>query len=252
MDTSALLANNKADLDQLFSRMGEFEIRLKNATASPALVHTDLKTLASEYADFKNLVWQALTKISAQTNLLSLGLERHEAFMRRKVLLFHGVTESKEEKLAEVIAKVISDKMQLSDITSSDLQACHRLGSSSTKTRPVLVRFRDLDKRREVWDSKTALKNTGMVISEFLTKSRHDLFVAARKYRRLYELSDPPYKIVHWVKFRWLENSEREVMTLAAERDPAWHVCKATSSSSRVPVGTDDSDSECDLIRDHH
>ncbi|KAI5634138.1 hypothetical protein NE865_13139 [Phthorimaea operculella] len=182
MDTSALLANNKADLDQLFSRMGEFEIRLKNATASPAPVHTDVKILASEYADFKNLVWQALTKISAQTNLLSLGLERHEAFMRRKVLLFHGVTESKEEKLAEVIAKVISDKMQLSDITSSDLQACHRLGSSSTKTRPVLVRFRDLDKRREVWDSKTALKNTGMVISEFLTKSRHDLFVAARKY----------------------------------------------------------------------
>ncbi|KAI5634634.1 hypothetical protein NE865_12649 [Phthorimaea operculella] len=182
MDTSALLANNKADLDQLFSRMGEFEIRLKNATASPAPVHTDLKTLASEYADFKNLVWQALTKISAQTSLLSLGLERHEAFLRRKVLLFHGVAETKDEKLAEVIAKVIGDQMKLSDITSSDLQACHRLGSSSSKTRPVLVRFRDLDKRREVWDSKTALKNTGMVISEFLTKSRHDLFVAARKY----------------------------------------------------------------------
>ncbi|KAI5634487.1 hypothetical protein NE865_12820 [Phthorimaea operculella] len=124
--------------------MGEFEIRLKNATASPAPAHTDVKTLASEYADFKNLVWQALAKISAQTNLLSLGLEHHKAFLRRKVLLlFHVVAETKDERLAEVIAKVIGDKMQLSDITSSDSQACHRLGL-------LLVRFRDLDKRREV------------------------------------------------------------------------------------------------------
>ncbi|KAI5633233.1 serine carboxypeptidase domain-containing protein [Phthorimaea operculella] len=119
------LTTKKADLDQLFSRMGEFEIRLKNATASPAPVHTDLKTLAGEYADFKN--WQALNQISAQTNLLSLGLENNKAFLRRKVLLFHVVAETKDERLAEVIAKVMGDKMQLSDIPSSDLQACHRL-----------------------------------------------------------------------------------------------------------------------------
>ncbi|KAI5630825.1 hypothetical protein NE865_16461 [Phthorimaea operculella] len=111
--------------------MGEFEIRLKNAT------------VAGEYADFKNLVWQALTQISAQTNLLSLGLEHNKAFLRRKVLLFYVVAETKDERLAEVIAKVIGDKMQLSDITSSNLQACHRLGL-------LLVRFRDLDKRRSL------------------------------------------------------------------------------------------------------
>ncbi|KAI5643728.1 fibronectin type III domain-containing protein [Phthorimaea operculella] len=83
-------------------RMGEFVIRLKNATASPAPVHTALKSLASEYADFTNLVWQAVTKILEQTNWLSLGLERHEAFLRRKVLLFHGVAETKDERLAEI------------------------------------------------------------------------------------------------------------------------------------------------------
>ncbi|KAI5646300.1 hypothetical protein NE865_01762 [Phthorimaea operculella] len=182
MDTSALLAANKEDLEKLFTCMGEFEVRLQKATASPPSVHTDLTALASEYADFKTFICQALAKLSTQTNLLSLGLERHEIFLRRKVLLFHGVAEKKEEKLEEVISKMITDQMKLPDITSEDLQVCHRLGSSSSKTRPILVRFRDLDRRREVWDSKTALKNTGVVISEFLTKSRHDVFMAARKY----------------------------------------------------------------------
>ncbi|KAI5640918.1 DDE superfamily endonuclease domain-containing protein [Phthorimaea operculella] len=96
--------------------MGEFEIRLKNATASPAPIHTEMKTLASEYADFKNLVWQALTKISEQTNLLSLGLERHEAFLRRKVLLFHGVAET-NKRLAEVIAKIQDDSGDMHGIS---------------------------------------------------------------------------------------------------------------------------------------
>ncbi|KAI5643292.1 hypothetical protein NE865_04710 [Phthorimaea operculella] len=181
MDTSALLTANKEGLEKLFSRMGEFEVRLQRATGAPAPVHSDLKTLASEYADFKSFVCQALTTLTAQTNLLSIGLERHETFLRRKVLLFHGVAETKEEKLADVISKVISDQMNL-DLTNMDLRACHRLGSSSAKTRPILVRFRDLDHRREVWDAKTTLKNSGVVISEFLTKSRHDVFVAARKY----------------------------------------------------------------------
>ncbi|KAI5632931.1 hypothetical protein NE865_14335 [Phthorimaea operculella] len=137
MDTSALLTANKEGLEKLFSRMGEFEVRLQKATGAPAPVHSDLKTLASEYAEFKNFVCQALTTLTAQTNLLSLGLERHETFLRRKVLLFHGVAENKDEKLEEVISNIINDKMKIGDITTTDLRACHRLGSSSTKTRPI-------------------------------------------------------------------------------------------------------------------
>ncbi|KAI5631477.1 hypothetical protein NE865_15816 [Phthorimaea operculella] len=72
--------------------------------------------------------------------------------------------------------------MQLPDLTLSDLQSCHRLGSISSKPRPTLVRFRDIEHRQLAWDSKTSLKDTGIIISEFLTKSRHDVFMAARKH----------------------------------------------------------------------
>ncbi|KAI5641215.1 hypothetical protein NE865_06479 [Phthorimaea operculella] len=145
MDLSSLLSSNSDAIATLFARMGNFEERLQKATSNTPVGPADLPTLAREFQDFKHLVWQVLSKLRSQTELLSLGQDRHETFMRRKTLLFHGVPESKEEKIQDKIIQILSDKMQLPDLTSSDLQSCHRLGSSTTKARPVLVRFRDLD-----------------------------------------------------------------------------------------------------------
>lgn len=186
MELSSELAVNADVISGLFARMGDFEERLAKATSSPptlsATTHTELPALAREFSNFKILVWQALTKLKAQTDLLARGFDRHETYMRRKVLLIHGVAEKKEEKVSEVVLDIISNKLQLPDITICDLQVCHRLGTSTTKPRSILVRFRDIEQRRLVWDTKTMLKESGVVISEFLTKTRHDVFMAARKH----------------------------------------------------------------------
>lgn len=170
------------DLSALFARMGCFEERLDKATALTSPPVLDLATLTREFAEFKGIVWQVLKKLKSQMDSLSLGQERHEAFLRRKALLVHGVAERKDENVSEVLVNILSTKMHLSDITMGDLQSCHRLGAPSGKPRPVLVRFRELEVRHVVWESKTTLKNTGIVVSEFLTKSRHDIFMAARKH----------------------------------------------------------------------
>lgn len=182
MDLSSKLTANSDVISELFSRMGSFEERLQKATSPPLPAHSDLSELAHEFAEFKATVWQALSRLKAQTDLLSLGLERHENYMRRRVLLFHGVPESKDEKVSDVVVRVLHDKMQLTDLTSTDLESCHRLGHLSTKSRPILVRFHDLEHRRLIWDTKTTLRDTGIIVSEFLTKSRHDVFMAARKH----------------------------------------------------------------------
>lgn len=186
MELSSELAANADVIAGLFKRIGDFEERLKSATAStPAATtaaSTDLQTLSREFAEFKLLVWQSLSKLKTQTDLLARGFDRHETFLRRKVLLFHGIAEMKDEKVNEVVLKVITNKMQLPDYTLGDLQASHRLGTSTSKPRPILVRFRDLEQRRLVWDSKTSLRDSGIIISEFLTKTRHDVFMAARKH----------------------------------------------------------------------
>ena len=186
MELSSELAANADIISGLFARLGDFEERLQKATASsPSTMspaHSELPALARDFADFKVLVWQTLTKLKAQTDLLARGFDRHETFLRRKVLLFHGVAEAKEERVKEVILNILSNCMKLPDITLSDLQACHRLGTSSVKPRSILVRFRDFEQRRLVWDTKTSLRGSGTIISEFLTKTRHDVFMAARKH----------------------------------------------------------------------
>ena len=170
MELSSELAANAGIISGLFAKMGDFEERLQKATtSSPSTmspVHADLPALASDFREFKLLVWQTLAKLKTQTELLARGFDRHETFQRRKVLLFHGVAEAKEEKVNRVILDILSNNMKLPDFTLGDIQACHRLGNSSTKPRSILVRFRDLEQRRLVWDTKTSLKGSGIIISE--------------------------------------------------------------------------------------
>ena len=186
MELSSQLATNAEDISGLFARMGNFEERLQKATASsPSTMspaHTGLPALAHDFAEFKVMVWKTLAKLKTQTELLALGFDRHETFLRRKVLLLHGVPEAREEKVSEVVLDILTNNMKLPDLTLSDLQTCHRLGTSTAKPRSILVRFRDLEQRRLVWDTKTSLKESGIIISEFLTKTRHDVFMAARKH----------------------------------------------------------------------
>lgn len=177
------LANNLEELEKLFtSRMGEYEQKLQKATTGKSSMHQDLKSLSQEFSEFKSFVWQTLSHMKKQIELLSVGFERHEAIMRRKVLLLHGIPEKEREKLHETVYQVISDRMKLPDISIDNIQVCHRLGSAQGKKRPVLVRFFDIEHRQAIWDNKTSLKGTGITVSEFLTQSRHRLFTAARKH----------------------------------------------------------------------
>lgn len=170
-------------LERLFStRMKDYEEKLQKVTTGAGCTQPDISTLSREFYDFKSFVLQTLSAMKLQIELLTLGLDRHETAMRRKVLLLHGLSEKPNEKLHEVVHKVLTDQMKLADISSDNIQVCHRLGSSQAKTRPVLIRFHDIEHRHLVWDSKTALKGTGITVSEFLTKSRHQVFMAARSH----------------------------------------------------------------------
>lgn len=177
------LVNNLEKLEQLFStRMRDYEEKLQKVTTGAGCAQPDITTLSREFHDFKSFVWQTLAAMKSQIELLTLSLDRHETAMRRKVLLLHGVPEISNEKLHEVVHRVLTDRMKLTDVSLDNLHICHRLGSPQAKTRPVLVRFHDVEHRHLVWDSKTALKGTGITVSEFLTKSRHRVFMAARTH----------------------------------------------------------------------
>ncbi|KOB65221.1 Uncharacterized protein OBRU01_23031 [Operophtera brumata] len=74
-----------------------------------------------------------------------------------------------------------------------------------------MVRSANYKTRNLVWNSKTSLKNTGITVSEFLTKSRHDVFTAARKHFGMGHCRTSDGKIVILLR----NNKRRRIETLA-------------------------------------
>lgn len=181
MDTQ--LSSNLQQLENLFaSRMGAYEDKLKKVASDSTTLHPDFTALSKDFNEFKSFVMATLSNIKSQLELISLGLDRHETAMRRKVLLIHGIPEKQNENLHSTVLALTNDQLKLTDFKTDCVSVCHRLGASQGKPRPVLVRFMNMESRQAVWDSKTSLKGTGVTISEFLTKIRHGVFLSARKH----------------------------------------------------------------------
>lgn len=175
------LMKSMEELSSVFSsRMGEFE---KNLVQSGSAASTPtVKTLAAEFNTFKSFVWKTLGLLKSQVELVVVGLDRLETQSRRKVLLFHGLEESNNEDVLQKILYVLSNQLKMSDIKSTAIESCHRLGVKKDSARPVLLRFTSCQVRASVWSAKTKLKGTKITMTEFLTKSRQDVFTAARKH----------------------------------------------------------------------
>ncbi|KAJ0169601.1 hypothetical protein K1T71_014786 [Dendrolimus kikuchii] len=161
-------------------RMEAFESELKKGNPSSP----NITTLAADFASFKTFVMDALRTFQEQTALLTLTVDQLEMRSRRKILLFHGVPEGKQEDTCSLVVKTIVKQLKQDNFQSSSIHHCHRMGkppSSGGKPRPILVKLRDMDVRNNIWFAKTHLKATGITLSEFLTKTRHELFIQARK-----------------------------------------------------------------------
>uniref|UniRef100_A0A2A4JNA4 Uncharacterized protein n=1 Tax=Heliothis virescens TaxID=7102 RepID=A0A2A4JNA4_HELVI len=225
------------ELEKLFSsRMSEYEDKLLKATAVPDPAHSDISTLSRDFTDFKSFVYRTMSHLKTQIELLSLGLDRHETVMRRKILLFHGIAEKPNEKLNDTILKIFSKQLKIDEIHPEHLDVCHRLGSSQGKTRPVLVRFINMDHRRLAWDSKTSLKGSGITVSEFLTKTRHQVFMAGRKHFSVNNCWSAEGKIVVLTpdKTRCKISSMGELEKLMA----LYPACSTTPQESEAAVNT--------------
>ncbi|CAG9787696.1 unnamed protein product [Diatraea saccharalis] len=177
------LSENLANLEKIFdSRLRQYDEKLQKVTTGSNVVNPDIAALSREFYEFKNFIFDALKAIKQQLQLLTASHDRHETAMRRKVLLFHGIPESQNSNPTEEVQQVIAHKLKLNEFNSEGLVVCHRLGSSSSKTRPILVRFNDYEHRHLIWENKSALKGSGVTISEFLTRNRHSIFMAARRH----------------------------------------------------------------------
>ncbi|KAJ8729554.1 hypothetical protein PYW08_001664 [Mythimna loreyi] len=195
MDLYTKLSSCVEELSSTFaSRMTQYEEDLKNASGEAA--HKTIASLSKDFTEFKTLVWKTLGSLKSQMELLVLGLDRHEMASRGKILLLHGLSEDRNTDPTAGFLAVVSEHLNMVQVASKDLTACHRLGSNTSRPRPLLVRFESRIVRNEVWRNKTKLKGSGLTLSEFLTKPRHDTFMNARKHYGVHKCWTSEGKIV--------------------------------------------------------
>lgn len=165
-------------LAQMFNaRMSEFQQELQKSS-SPFTT----ASLSAEFSSFRTFIMTALTTLQRQVEFLGREMDRLEMKRRRKMILLHGVEEEKAEDTNALVTSLFADHLDLPTFASSSIKFSHRLGKpSNNRNRPIVVKFTEVDIRDKVWFAKTKLKGTGVTQSEFLTKTLHDTFVAARQ-----------------------------------------------------------------------
>lgn len=166
------------DLAVLFnSKMAEFQGNLEKAdTRNPTL-----PSLTADFNAFKSFITNALECLQQQVACLSRQVDHLEARSRRKMLVIHGVSEAMDEDTVALAIDVCRLRGKC-NVSGADVNRCFRTGHSrGGRKRPILVHFKSVTLRDEVWFAKTALKGSGIVISEFLTHPRYAAFMAARE-----------------------------------------------------------------------
>ncbi|XP_039747070.1 uncharacterized protein LOC120624533 [Pararge aegeria] len=167
------------DINEHFNaRMAEFQRELKGAipATSPS------SNINSQFVAFRSFVMTALENLQLQVELLARQQDELEMRSRRKILLVHGIAEGDNEDPCISACRILSQHLALTQLSPASVSRCHRLGrAGGDKPRAMLIKFRDWSLRDTVWSAKTRLKGTGVTLSEFLIKSRHKTFLAARQ-----------------------------------------------------------------------
>ncbi|XP_039745700.1 uncharacterized protein LOC120623645 [Pararge aegeria] len=179
MENLASIEHSISALTEHFNaRMAEFQRIIQ--TSIPAT--SPNSNVAAQFGAFRVFVLTSLESLQLQVQVLSKQCDNMETRTRRKMLLLHGVPEVQKESLPATVAEALSSNLSMPELTEAKLSYCKRLGQlKDGKARVVLIKFSDLSIRNQVWFSKKQLKGTGVTLSEFLTKERHDAFQAARQ-----------------------------------------------------------------------
>ena len=176
------------------------------------LFETEVKAekLESEVKSLKKVNETATGMIKQQDRRIKQNereLNNLQQYSKRWNLRVFKVPEKEKETAANCTVKVcakvcaiFSDEVGI-PITASDIEVAHRTGQcSSTRARPILVRFFDHKKRDSIITSRRNLKNKGIVIGEDLTYANYQVFRKASEHSATMSVWSSNGKILAKVK----------------------------------------------------
>ncbi|KAH8040299.1 hypothetical protein HPB51_010079 [Rhipicephalus microplus] len=124
-------------------------------------------------------VSDAAERLMSQQEVLQSRLDDLEDRSRRSNLLVHGILDSREswQDTEEKTLAALSSATGKA-ITGNDVDRVHRIGTfSSSKTRPVIIKFRSFKMKEAILSDRAVLKTKDIAVSE-------DYSVATRQARK--------------------------------------------------------------------
>ena len=115
-----------------------------------------------------------VSPLNEKLNAIAEQLNRQEQYSRQNCLLIHGITEGNQENTDDLAPEIFREKFD-TQLTQRDLDRTHRIGKNdkrSNRPRPVIVKFIRYNDRKKIFSKKKQLKNSGISITESLTKLR--------------------------------------------------------------------------------
>ena len=115
-----------------------------------------------------------VSSLNEKLNGITEQVDRQEQYSRRNCLLIHGITEGNQENTDDLALEIFREKLDI-ELTQRDLDRTHRIGKNDKKSnrpRPVIVKFIRYNDRKKIFSKKKQLKNSGISITESLTKLR--------------------------------------------------------------------------------
>ncbi|KAI5634928.1 hypothetical protein NE865_12323 [Phthorimaea operculella] len=166
----------------LLDKMDTFNENLKAAAGNSN--KDTIAKVRSDFNSFKDIVFETFNVLRDQIAAIHRSVEGIEMRQRRKCLIFNGVAEGgSNENTQSMTLDIINRQLGLPDVSAGSIKACHRLGGlRQDGARPILVRFTELSTKASIWKAKTKLKGTKVSVAEFLTHTRQNIFIKARKH----------------------------------------------------------------------
>lgn len=158
-DTSSENPKDKS-MKNILEKISAFEINTQNS----------IDNLRSEIA-----------KLRHQSEMCEKRMDDQKQVELLNGLVISGIAEEPEtNNLCEFVADVINNKMPNISITAIDINYCFRLGKKenrkSTRPRPLSIMFVNRWMRNKVFNAKKCLKGTPVVINEWLTSARMEIY----------------------------------------------------------------------------
>lgn len=179
------LAAEFGRLEEHFNKSIEsFNRRLQLAVSAPEKP-TSLEALLNDLTAFKNNISSSLLHIKNLFINIDSRMDAIENETRKSSILIHGIVEGDSEDPVVLVEDVV-EKLNLSDSFSSEecIEKVYRLGKKKDKAsgnpRPLLVTFTKQKYKNKFWYSKKKLKGTKILITEFLTRGRQELYRRCR------------------------------------------------------------------------